>query len=403
MSRIHERISAIFVMVISILLSGHYLSTVVPSIRSYICILLILFVIIPVFLKYNRQLFLLQSSSDKIVAILGVIAIISMIVNFEVKRWFSYLIYITTILFALYITKRYSFVKFRQVFQNIVVIIALISLIVFGLNFIGTKVILSSVDSMNGVSYANGYLVTFNTSEYAFFRNFGCFWEPGLFASILIYALILECFNEKMSYLRIFLYVITVVTTFSAAGYVLLLPVLLFILLKKKESKLSNIVQFISIILVLLILFFSNNILTFLTQAVPIVGDKLFSGNELLISTSRIDSVFKNLDIFFKNPLFGKGCYGINEAYSSQIAQTSTFAGMLATFGVGGIFYTIAWVCAIFKCDITGIGGRICLFIIMVSILNKEPHTYILISWVLLFYLLDYSEMKQEYVGNVDT
>lgn len=391
-----KKIIGIFIIICCILLSGHYLSTVISSFRSYIYLIIGIIIFIPVCVKFGRGLFFLKTSSEKFVALFSCCAIFSMVANFEIRAWFSYYIYIATLLFALFIVKKYSFDQFKKAFLVTLTMVSVISLVMAILQFNGIYLSFGTVENTNGVLYANNYIYTYNASEYAVYRNYGCFWEPGLFTSILLYGIILEGTNQKKCIFRIVLFGITVLTTLSAAGYVLLLPTVLVAVVNGNRSKKVNIIwNVVALVLCMLTLLFSSLIITFISQTIPIVGDKLFINNELAIQTSRIESIYRNYQIFLQSPIFGNGIYGANTSYSFGIAQTSTFGYMLSAYGILGVSYIAAWILAINRCPNSGFWGKVFLMFTLFSILNKEPHTYILVSWIILFYFLDSTSLPK--------
>lgn len=392
---IYQKIEGFCLIIIAVLLSGHYLSTAIPYFQTRMCILMGVLFVLPPFLKCGRQVLVLKEPSEKYVSLFVCAAVLSIIANFEFHEWLAYVIFTVFLLTASTVVKKYTFDQFKKSFHTVLTFISIVSLIMMLLILLGIRFSLGTIENVNGVVYMNNYIQTYNSSPYAIVRNYGCFWEPGLFATMLIYGIVLEGLAEKKSVFRIVLYTITVLTTLSAAGYVLLIPALVFAVTCGRTNQKRNLLWEVMVLaFVLLLMILSETVIEYISREIPVVGNKLFSGSSLSISTSRLDSIVYNFKLFMENPIFGKGCYGANIAYGTDIAQTSTFGYMLAAYGVLGVAYIWAWVSAIFKCPNTSVLGKAMLFIVFFSIQNKEPHTYILISWVLLFYLLNYDKTK---------
>lgn len=68
-------------------------------------------------------------------------------------------------------------------------------------------------------------------------------------------------------------------------------------------------------------------------------------------------------------------------------AQTSTSTYFLAALGIIGLLYTVGWL-AILGDHNLSIGERIIILTCFLLILNKEPHSAILVTFMILFYFL---------------
>ena len=123
----------------------------------------------------------------------------------------------------------YKFRDMANFYKKYISILAIVSLIGYFLVTPGIiKLDFTLINNINEVPY-NVSFIFFNLS-WTPDRNIGIFWEPGIFATYLIVALIFEIsLNEKnkISPLRVLLYVVTIITTKSSAGYGLLLLVML--------------------------------------------------------------------------------------------------------------------------------------------------------------------------------
>lgn len=91
--------------------------------------------------------------------------------------------------------------------------------------------------SNNGVSFYVYYLSSGLTSSYtSFLRNCGPFFEPGLFASYLTIALVINLnYNRKLLHRSNWILIAALLTTLSSAGYVSLALVVLYSMLFSKK------------------------------------------------------------------------------------------------------------------------------------------------------------------------
>ena len=68
-------------------------------------------------------------------------------------------------------------------------------------------------------------------------------------------------------------------------------------------------------------------------------------------------------------------------------------------FGWLGLTYTLLWGIAIFKMKKINITSKIVVFFIVMSILNKEPHGKLAITWVILYFLLKCENVDNERIA----
>ena len=131
-----------------------------------------------------------------------------------------YLYYITSIFVGLGISIKYNFKDVCKIFVNVMTLISIISLVgYFLINYTDILSFLPIIKNRNNVAYAIGYI--FNYITIIPERNCGIFWEPGVFATFLIVAILFEtCFKQKKANpLKIILFIVCIITTRSTAGY----------------------------------------------------------------------------------------------------------------------------------------------------------------------------------------
>ena len=284
---------------------------------------------------------------------------------------------------ASYLVKKYELNNIIRVFLKVMVIVSVVSLIGYILlNCTSLLNNLPTVKNVNGVEYGIGIL--FNYIKVYPERNCGIFWEPGIFASYLTLAIVFESITKpkSISWFRILLFVVTIITTTSSAGYALLILTIGVVMLR--DSRLSGYKKIFAMCIILVIGAIVLNLDS-------IILNTALSNNEYLIKltstrlseSSRITAIFHNLSIFRKNPLLGAGINSVLSQMSSW-ADISTTTYMLSIFGIMGLFYTIFIVWGIFSQKHINDFVKLLLFFILVLIVNKETHINILFTWIII-------------------
>lgn len=154
----------------------------------------------------------------------------------------------------LYIYNLKDLNPFLKKFSDIVVLLAIASLIFWSLgtimNVLDTPYFSKMYWGYSNNSYAlvkNYFNLYFETSQnYMFFginsaRNDGIFCEGPMYATVLILALAYEIFyKKKLDLKRIILFTITIITTISLTGWILMLFMYIYKYITKKENTSSK-------------------------------------------------------------------------------------------------------------------------------------------------------------------
>ncbi len=315
-------------------------------------------------------------------ALISIMVLISMIWHSEFQSK-TYWRILATAIIAFYLLEKYGLNNIIKVYLKAMVVISIASLIGYALlNCTSLLNNLPIAKNVNGVEYGIGIL--FNYIKVYPERNCGVFWEPGIFASYLALAIIFESItnSKSISWFRILLFVISIITTTSSAGYALLVLTIGIVLLR--ESHLTGYKKVLAIFVIIIIGVVALNIDN-------IILNTSLSNNAYLIKltskrmqeSSRITAIFHNLSIFSKNPLFGAGIGSVLNQMSSW-ADISTTTYMLSIFGVTGLLYTLFIVYGIFSQKQINIFVKLLFFFVILAIVNKEPHINIMFIWILI-------------------
>jgi hypothetical protein len=337
--------------------------------------------------------------------IFTLLSVMAMLANWEVS-WL-YLNTLAVAFIALYIVEKFDPQIVVETFVNVMFLIAVISLIfILWIYIKGIPPSFSMVSTTTTENECYNYFVFFYPKlwESSLARNRGVFWEPGLYASYLIIALILDiCFNKKKSKLKELVLATTVITTYSTAGIILLFLVgILFVDMNVPKKNIRVIWMVILGSIALFLIFNIDNIIYILIGISPDVFSKLLGEEQTTVT--RLGAPMLNFKIFMENPVFGAGFSGAtnlfvqNQVQYKADSQTSTSLYMMASLGVGGILYTYWWVKGILKMRGVSIISRIIILVIVLSILNKEPHSVLLATWMIMFL---FTAMTKEQISEV--
>lgn len=301
------------------------------------------------------------------------------------------------------IAKIYKFQEFVNFFLKCLTGITIISLIGHFLFF-------------SGIIPANFQLV-YNLNEvpyhvsFPFFglvwlpnRNIGIFWEPGVFATFLIIGLVFEISYtqfKKISYLRVLLFIIAIITTESSAGYGLILLVIIIYLFRltnqqKLRFRLMTYLMVVAPLIILILLYpwiFRMLNLDQIEAFAKLMPDEI-------INQSRYLALKHNISVFLQMPIFGVGFARAGELIR-YVSDTSSSTFLMSVFGIPGILYTFFWIYSIMKSNITSKNISFIIMIIFLMIINKEPQYIILFSWIVLYYFLHHLTFKSQKVGMV--
>lgn len=260
---------------------------------------------------------------------------------------------IVLIWLAVLVASYIEYSRFMDIFIAALKVIAVISLIGF--------VFHSYIERMDFLPIMttgeSSYRVLFFTNVKCYVpgnRNFGPFWEPGVYQLYLNWAVFWELRNQdKFKLFDIILFSLTILTTKSTAGVIILaliyLYYFLFVRIKRAENGAASAKRGKAFLVVLLIaaipvVLNSESLMRFLFSKIfDFLQNRnvIDSGN--ISAYTRFYSVFANIDIIKRYPLFGIGIRNMKQAVwdSYEItSNTNSILAMPATYGiVSGLLY----------------------------------------------------------------
>lgn len=381
---INQKIYLIIIIVLSFLLSGNALTNIFSLSTT-----LLLFLFSLVFMHVLAGILKLNKGTIYLWLLL---IMVYMPVLYSIKN-IRYSFFVGMIIICAFgVTEVMSREKFNFYFIKFMVFISWISLIGYLIvNFTNiTFPFKYYISPASNTGYGVGFLFNYLINEPK--RNIGIFWEPGLMSGFVAYAILIDSmFIGKLSRINKMILLLTILTTGSSTGYVIFFLILELFLIKyfldfKKDSRL----YYVYLWLVLVIVFFT--IFLFLNLDSVISNIPFFHNNRMLTkllstnleNTSRIKSITMWIEEFLSAPITGVGIQGIVADY---IWDTSTNFLMLGSFGILGLIYTMMLIRGVFSLDSKPILIKILYLLIILIILNTQPHYKMLISWIYLFYL----------------
>lgn len=338
-------------------------------------------------------------------AVFTIIFLLFVLISFIINRNRSdnintYLDICFVVVASFLLSSRVSYKIIAKHFNNLLIAFSLFSLFLYLMVCVGKYSFGSSFFVSGSFRYDNyGFLNLFyNEKMYGIGgtpRFCSIFWEPGVYASFLLIALLNEIMFKKTNIFNVLFFSVCLAFTRSTAS-IILYPflIVLFISNKVKSNKIRSISLTASFLLIIvffgLLLFGSNLLIKFF----PSLFEK-FSGSISL--TSRIYSPYYYFLTFsnsIKTIFFGMGGVSANLYYYSIAPSnlidsgTSTSAYLMASYGLLGVFLTILPLIGIFFNKNWNISTKISISILFLFVFNKENHSSILFSILIIYYLM---------------
>lgn len=328
-------------------------------------------------------------------AFIYVLAVVfSFILNIRNNDVFTILHYVLLVVFSFSFTILFDFQTFKKYFVIVAEIVCIYSLILYAIDLCNGSGIYTSRFS-NVVNHSlNNFLYIHFSMLNEVHRNCGPFWEPGLFATYCLVAIVFTITDgsKKANYFALILFIVATITTFSTAGILLLLLLIPVFFYEKigKDSGTISLVIFLAILSGVVVLS-----ITGILDSIPFFSKLSFSNLSKASSFgTRIASISLDLKIFSQRPIFGAGPNYFDDLYSELAkgmvdAQTSTIFWFAGSFGIIGFFITLIPYCSImFSKNIKSSISGVLLSLIYSICLLKEPHYSFAISWIISFYIV---------------
>lgn len=333
-------------------------------------------------------------------AVFIIVAIASMYHNNEIavqQLGYLFLTYFTMLAY----TSIYGVEEFKQSFCRVMAFLCITSLIFFAI-----YMLVPSMDSRSNV-VGTGGLTASNMIIFVKYvglsRNMSMFWEPGAFQTFIILAMTFELFNEKASAFRLTLYAVTILSTFSSAGYIGLAMVLLLAFLKKSDSATKSIRFWVVSATMLIIVFvyvnqdalFDTSSSTVFGKIIDFLNEEGYNSTVRTSVSTRYYAVIKPVEEFFKDPLLGCGYAGLIERTKLYTygMNTCTFVNWFAVYGVFyGLIISVGYLKFAKKLGKTNFMAFMIMVVLFVATMSEN---YVNNPFFLIFMLYGYSSENE--------
>lgn len=297
------------------------------------------------------------------------------------------------ILVGYFIAKKFAAMDIITCFVKVMVVVSTIALVCYAINnYVFPMTWLPQEVNSNDISFSVGYVYNFITLEPE--RNCGPFWEPGIYATWLVLALVFLNYVPKIKHRLLcnVILILSIISTVSAAGYLLLFISGALLSLRIVKISKTAISYLVPVLFIFGAVFFVStggfeNLISENEYLSELQADSLFE-------SSRILAINQNLDLFIQRPVFGFGqSYVI--ANTVDVANTASTFYMLSAFGVLGLSFTTALLWGVFKQKKLHVIEKILIAIIFLIIINKEGQYDFILNWVIAFMLLSSAEVLE--------
>ncbi len=337
-----------------------------------------------------------QNTKKSQVVIISAAALIasslpSLIFNASIENIQSWMKFNIVIVSAAVFVLTYEIKNAALMYIKAMTYLSSVSLMVYAVANLGIlNINLPEFTNVNGMLYKNG-LIFFVYDDFLMWRNIGPFWEPGIFGSYLYAALLINIvYLGRIKSTSNAILIIAMITTMSAAAFMLMIFIpLIYLTNKTNKSTAYQAVLFIpTIALSAGFLYNLDYLAEIADNLIPSVFSKFLYGG---ISVSdRLESPITNMNIYLSSPVAGYGLTGFLDEYVilTDSPQTSTMTALLSAFGITGIIYTLLWIVAVLMNGRSTIIAAIIVLISVAVVLNKEPHYYFTLTYIIMFYML---------------
>lgn len=256
---------------------------------------------------------------------------LSSVMNFD--RSLIGLIKFFCLIIGFYIATEFDQKRFVKAFVSMMTLIAIASLIVYVLkDFLIGLNILPIITGYKGQQFANFFFANVRVNSVSSFRNWGPFWEPGVYQAYVIVSLLFLMFDNiefKHKNLMIIIHVITIGTIMSTTGFLAVPFLLIAFIIDRSTSK-----KFLLLKIAIVVIAFGF-ILWFMSSS---YFDTIFTNKfEMGSDIDRIVTVRYGIKLFLQKPIFGySSAYTakFHEMAGQTFAITNTYIANLVVFGM---------------------------------------------------------------------
>ena len=207
-------------------------------------------------------------------------------------------------LYVIFLAVSFLGTKFRSAYFNVMYIISVISLVCFGLNYLGINIGWQFEKYRTIFIYNN--LIRFEKAH--IFRNCGMFWEPGAFQGYIMLGF-LFFINDYKSLWKIYrwkciILSLALLTTFSTTGYIVYLLYIAYII---STSYINHYIKAFLVFLVLICCIYAYYNFDFLGKKIERQYENAMNLRSNEVSWSRMGAMKIDFQQILRHPLVGNG------------------------------------------------------------------------------------------------
>ena len=338
------------------------------------------------YFRYNQTSFLVWS-----------ILVWIIIINAIVRRDFGTgnLIKILLLSFGTLYSCIISIENFKYYYVKLMSIISGYSLITYVMRNIFKNIGWIPSVSNGSTVMQNLVLSNLDMTNSGLIRNWGPFWEPGVFQIYVLLALIIVMSEYKEKHFLKILFIVTTLSTFSTTGYIILAIILIGFLFESNKKGYREVTFKNEKIIILILFFVGVTIIILDSRILTIIFDKFRSNSSSFVSaSSRSDSIWGNLAVSIRYPFIGAGYKRMDELFwtflkSIESQAVSNTNGLLMNFSVYGWLFGGLWTWLMYRfiCNFhITVRMRCLVFLSIVLMMFSEPLFHSLLFNVILFY-----------------
>ncbi len=229
--------------------------------------------------------------------------LLSQLVNMDFSMGYEYKILLLLGSFAF--ASMICFHDFIEAFVKVMLVVAIVSIVVWVMTFSGLDLWSGFPQTGENQYYTLG-ITAVPTHRPLWYRNFGPFWEPGVYHIYLNFCLAyILLFKKEASIIQLIIFLTALISTFSTTGYACFMLIMLAFLLSRFRALNFKVVLILVGIAIGVFLLLSNE------YVFAVVFGKIIDGGKTT-EVRMLDSKLY-LEMFLQDPFFG---VGLTSAYN---------------------------------------------------------------------------------------
>lgn len=407
--RVDNILTAYLAVIYTLIMSGSVFQYAYMGTLGTVNIFVTAFLFCAYILRHGTGITRLKKNiADIFVILSGVGLLACMAVWLDFSAFLGYVSKFCVVLMPWLICKYIKMEDFMETYIKVIFFIAVVSLVLFlfpaVLSLFPIKTVIET--SQWSFDYYLIYAAYHNPIYKTHLRNIGIFWEPGMYQGYLIFAMMYVAAAKKRNIRNLLYQLVMVATLFTAqssTGFILLLPVLMIYVLTgiPAKRKVLRVLLTMAAIAAAGVLLLEPQIFFSILDAIsPSISAKLRAGNTGGSMGTRVYGMLADAYLAIRNP-FGIGETQLSAYRSSVMGMlgfltdganiNTTFTMMLYYGWIPGILYLVMMVKGCFWFFGKNLIGMVAL-IIMLVIINTEPHYMTLFFTIIFMYFVQFGE-----------